>query len=57
MPKTPAMTLPYFDVHCTEFGPAAPLRCTPRGITHRLVPISNFQSIERPVMTRSLSPR
>ena len=46
-----AMTLPYFDVHWIEFGPASPERFMPRGKTHRLVPISTLQSIDRAVIT------
>jgi len=51
------MTLPYFDVHVTELGPACPLRAMPRGKIHRLVATSFFQSIDRAVMTSSLAPR
>ncbi len=50
------MTLPYFEVHFSEFGPASPLRSMPRGITQRLVAISLFQSIERAVTTVSPAP-
>ncbi|CFW46200.1 Uncharacterised protein [Bordetella pertussis] len=50
------MTLPCFDVHWIEFGPAWPERCMPRGKAHKLVPTSTFQSIERAVITSSLAP-
>src|ERR1700753_1322916 len=39
-----------------NFGPASPERFMPRGNTHRLVPTSTFQSIERPVITSPLAP-
>src|SRR5574344_156354 len=50
------MTLPYFDVHWMELAPVAPLRCMPRGNTHRLLTISLFQSIERAVITCPSTP-
>src|SRR5215471_3768132 len=42
-----AITLPYFEVHCAERGPACPLRRIPRGNIHRLVCTSSFQSMDR----------
>src|SRR5690349_11941939 len=46
-----AMTLPYWETHLGEPGPAAPSRCMPRGKTQRFVRRSSLQSIERPVIT------
>src|ERR1700744_328681 len=51
------MMLPYLEVHCSELGPASPVRFMPRGNSQRLVPTSFFQSIERAVITCSPEPR
>jgi type I restriction enzyme M protein len=49
--------LPYFEVHLIEFGPACPVRSIPRGRIQRFVGISDFQSIDRAVMTSPFAPR
>ncbi|CFX18739.1 protein of unknown function [Candidatus Filomicrobium marinum] len=51
------MTLPYFDVHLIELGPAFPVRSIPRGKIQRLVPTSFFQSMDRAVMTCPFAPK
>src|SRR5260370_4217753 len=52
-----AITLPYLETHFTEFGPASPLRSIPLGKIQRLVAMSDFQSIDLPVITSSFAPR
>ena len=54
--KAEATTLPYLDVHCNEFTPVSPFLSIPFGNTQRLLCISVFQSIERPVTTILLVP-
>src|SRR5690606_542402 len=45
-----AITLPYFDVHFTEFFPTFPLRFIPREKIQRFAWISSFQSIDLAVI-------
>src|SRR5690554_2272216 len=51
-----ATTLPYLDIHSTEFLPTSPFRFMPLGKIHRLAGMSMEKSMVLPVITKWLGP-